>query len=287
MIVNINFNPANTGNFAVYVHVRTDGGTKIFDVVGTAGTFAVALLEFQASDGSGKWVQYANNSPSFTFGDVLEQQTKICKLKVTNKGSNSASSLSITVSKPPFGVAGIIGAQNGVDLGEGTNIGAGQSNTADLFCSVPKSQVNVDSYNATAVWTMNTGDPNFGKQFIQFTCNAVTRQVGPLDAIDGSAIYRYIGCWKENNPGRQMRLQLWGKDPENTNGKCISACAARNYVYAGTQYVDECWCSNNLPNQRVDETECNYGCSGDESETCGGNGVRLSNRLALIAFMTG
>lgn len=286
MIVNINFNPANTGNFAVYVHVHTDGGTKIFDVVGTAGTFAVALLEFQAADRSGKWIKYANNSPPFTFGDVFEQQTKICKLRVTNKGSKSASSLSITVSKPPFGVAGIIGAQNGVDLGEGTNIGAGQSDTADLFCSVPKSQVNVDSYNATAVWTMNTGDPNFGKQFIQFTCNAVARQVWPLDAIDGSAIYSYIGCWKENNPGRQMRVQLWGKDPENTNGKCISACAARNYAYAGTQYVDECWCSNKLLNQRVDETECNYGCSGDESEASGGNGVRLPNRLALTALMT-
>lgn len=225
------------------------------------------------------------DSPPFTFGDVFEQQTKICKLRVTNKGSNSASSLSITVSKPPFGVAGIICAQNGVDLGEGTIIGAGQSDTADLFCSVPKSQVNVDPYNVTAVWTMNTSDPNFGKQPIQFTCNAVTRRVGPLDAIDGSAIYRYIGCGKENNPGRQMRVQLWGQDPENTNGKCISACAARNYVYASTQYVDECWCSNKLPNQRVDETEYNYGCSGDESETCGGNGVRLSNRLALIAFM--
>lgn len=60
MIVKINFNPANTGNFAVYVHVRTDGGIKIFDVVGTAGTFAAAPLEFQAADGSGKWVKYVN-----------------------------------------------------------------------------------------------------------------------------------------------------------------------------------------------------------------------------------
>ena len=98
-VVNINFNPTNSGNFAVYVHVRTDGGTKIFDVVGTAGTYPVAVLEFQAADGSGKWIPYTNNTPPFSFGDVFEQQTKIRKLRLTNNGSSSAASLSITVSK--------------------------------------------------------------------------------------------------------------------------------------------------------------------------------------------
>ena len=98
-IVNINFNPATSGNFAVYVHVRTDGGTKIFDVVGTAGTYPVAVLEFQAADGSGKWIPYTHNSPPFTFGNVYEQRTKILKMRLTNNGSSSAASLSVTVSK--------------------------------------------------------------------------------------------------------------------------------------------------------------------------------------------
>lgn len=97
--VKINFNPTQSGNFAVYVHVRTDGGTKIFDVVGTAGTYPVAVLEFQAADGSGKWIPYTNNNPPFTFGNVFEQQTKIRKMRLTNNGSSSAASLSVTVSK--------------------------------------------------------------------------------------------------------------------------------------------------------------------------------------------
>lgn len=175
--------------------------------------------------------------------------------------------------QPPFGVSGIVGAQNGVDLAEGTVLRAGESATADLYCSVPKSQVNTDSYNGSTVWTMNTGDPNFGKQFIQFTCNAVGEQVGPLYP-NGSAIYRYDGCWKENNPGRQLKIQLWGQDHNNTNGKCISACADLGYTYAGTQYVEECWCGNKIPSSQSNETDCNYACSGDETETCGGNGVR-------------
>lgn len=169
------------------------------DVVATAGSYPKALIEFQAADGSGKWIPYTSNTPPFSFGDVYEENTKFLKMRMTNNGTSDAASLSITVSKPPFGLPGILGAVNQVDLAEGTILAAGKSATASLFCSVPKSQVNVDSYNGSAQWTMNTGDPTLGKQFIQFTCNAATNQVGPL-AANGSAIYRYSGCWKENNP---------------------------------------------------------------------------------------
>ncbi|KAL8920259.1 MAG: hypothetical protein Q9172_004572 [Xanthocarpia lactea] len=270
-IVKVNFNPVKTGNFAVYVHVRTDGGKKIFDVFGTASSQPSALLEFEAADGSGRWIPYTMNQPPFTFGNVLQQKTKSLRMRLTNNGSSSAGALSITVSKPPFGIAGIVGAQNGADLGEGTNLAAGESATAVLFCSVPKSQVNVDSYNGTATWVMNTGDPNFGKQSIQFFCNAVSEQVGPR-AANGSAVYRYNGCYKENNPGRQLKVQLFGSDPTMTNDKCIDACAARGYSAAATEYTNECWCGYRFPSQLADEIDCNYVCTGNEIQICGGNG---------------
>ncbi|KAL8708971.1 MAG: hypothetical protein Q9220_006179 [cf. Caloplaca sp. 1 TL-2023] len=270
-IVKVNFNPVATGNFAVYVHVRTDGGTKIIDVFGTASSYPTALLEFEAADGSGRWIPYTHNDPPFTFGNVYEQVTKTLRMRLTNNGSSSAGSLSVTVSKPPFGVPGIVGAQNGADLGEGTNLAAGQSATAVLFCSVPKSQVNVDSYNGSATWVMNTGDPNFGKQFIQFTCNAVAEQVGPL-AANGSAVFRYAGCYKENNPGRQLKVQVYGNDPAMTNDKCITTCAAKGYSAAASEYTNECWCGKNFPIQLGNETDCNYQCTGNSTQTCGGNG---------------
>lgn len=270
-IVKISFNPKATGNYAVYVTVRSDGGSKILDVFGTASSQPVALLEFQATDGSGRWIPYANNTPPFTFGNVFEQQTKTLKMRLTNKGSASAGSLSVTVSKPPFGVSGIVGAQNGADLGEGTNLAAGQSATADLYCSVPKSQVNVDSYNGTATWVMNTGDPNFGKQNIQFVCTAVAEQVGPL-AANGSAIYRYGGCYRENDPDRQLKIQLYGNDPAMTNDKCIAGCAAAGYAIAASEYVNECFCGNRFPKTLADEQDCNYACANNASQICGGNG---------------
>lgn len=268
--VSVNFNPSTSGNFAVYVTVRSNGGSKIFDVFGTSGTNPVALVEFQAADGSGTWIPYSHNDPPFSFGNVYEQKTKVLKMRLTNKGDSTAGSLSVTVSKPPFGVPGIIGAQNQVDLGEGTTLGAGQSATANLYCSVPKSQVNIDSYSGSAVWTLNVGDPNFGKQFINFTCNAVAEQVGPLFA-NSSATYRYVGCYKENNPGRQLATQLYGT-ADNTNDKCIASCAALGYTFAGTEYQRECWCGNVIPVLKTDESNCDFGCTGNANETCGGNG---------------
>jgi len=109
---------------------------------------------------------------------------------------------------------------------------------------------------------MNTNDPTMGKQDIVFACDAVSEQLGPLKA-NSQGRYRYIGCFKENNPGRQLSNQLYGAD-DNQNGKCMSGCAgaAQNFIFAGTQYHRECWCGNIIPTLKVGEEDCNFDCSG-------------------------
>ncbi|OCF56894.1 hypothetical protein L486_05749 [Kwoniella mangroviensis CBS 10435] len=267
--VNIAFDPTTSGSYATFLNVKSTGGTKVIDVLGVAGTYPSALLEFQTPDGTG-WVTY-DNTTAFSFGDVLENTSRNLKMRLTNQGTNSSTSLSVTVSKPPFGVSGIIGAQNQVDLAEGTILGPGESATATLYCSVPKSQINVDSYSGSAQWTMNLGDPLFGKQHIQFACNAVSEQSLPQFA-NGTSKYRYQGCYKENNPGRQLKTQIYGSS-SNTNEMCVKACSDAGYTYAGTEYLTECWCSSYPPTLQVDDANCNYACAGNINEICGGNGI--------------
>ncbi|WRT68154.1 uncharacterized protein IL334_005129 [Kwoniella shivajii] len=267
--VNVAFDPISSGNYATFVNIVSTGGKKVLDVIGVAGTYPSALLEFQTPDGTG-WVKYDNSTP-FTFGDVLENTSRNLKMRLTNQGDNSSARLSVTVSKPPFGVAGIIGAQNQIDLAEGTTLGPGESATATLYCSVPKSQIDVDSYTGSAGWTMNLGDPTFGKQHIQFACNAISEQSAPLLA-NGTSRYRYKGCYKENNPGRQLKTQIYASDA-NTNEMCVQACSGAGYAFAGTQYLRECWCGPYIPTQQVDDANCNYACGGNVNQICGGNGV--------------
>ena len=277
----INFDTSISGNFGAYITVNSSGGSKIFDVVATSGGAPKAILEFQTTDGSG-WVRYQSGT-NFTFGNVTENTTRSLKMRLTNNATINGVPLSITVSKPPFGVVGsIIGSNNNVDLAEGTSIPPGGNLTATLYCSAPKIQWNTDFYYGYAQWTMNTNDPTFDKHFIQFACTAVSEQAPPL-LRNGYGRYRYEGCFKENNPGRQLQTQLYGND-DNTIAMCVAACAAGGYVFCGIQYNRECWAGPTIPKLQVADDNCNYPCMGDINEICGGNGVGSGAGGAYISL---
>ncbi|KAF2786750.1 WSC-domain-containing protein [Melanomma pulvis-pyrius CBS 109.77] len=279
--ISVKYAPDAPGNHTVYVMGFSDGGWALLNVFGIAGTNPKSVIEFQTIDGSG-WVPYSSTTP-FDLGTVFESQTRNLLMRITNGGGPNAVPLSITVSKPPYGIPGIIGKSNNIDLAEGASLGAGQSETANMYCNAPKSQVNLPSYNGSAVWVLNTGDPNQGKQTIQFTCTAAAEQVGPLFP-NGTARYGYVGCFKENNPGRQLAVVAYSATKNNTNDRCTTACFGLGYVFAGTQYSQECWCGNAIPIQRDDDNNCNLGCTGSALQTCGGDGYfHNSAHISLFA----
>lgn len=267
--VSVRFNSSTSGTFSAFLKFVSNGGTKSVSIAASSGPAAKALLEFQTIDGTG-WVKYEEGTP-FTFGNVTENTSLTRKFRITNISPPGGVKLSLTVSKPPFDVAGLVRVTNQVDLVEGTSLAPGESGTAPLICGVPKSQWNVDPYNSTSQWTLNTNDPHLGKQYIQFFCNAVSEQAPPLGE-DGQAKYRYLGCYKENNPGRQLQDQLYGDD-NNTIAMCVEACNSKNWAFCGAQYHRECWGGNVIPKEKVDDANCNFDCSGDLNQICGGNGM--------------
>lgn len=278
--IQIQFDGSESGTFSGFVTFVSNGGNQTVSIAGSSGPAAVALLEFQKPDESG-WTKYVNGTP-FTFGNVTQNNGRSLKFRITNNATKGGVNLSLTVSKPPFGVAGLVRAINQVDLAEGTSLAPGESANATLTCTVPKSQWDVDPYNGTAQWTLNTNDPSLGKQFIQFFCQAVSEQAPPLLPNSDQSRYRYIGCYKENNPDRQLSNQLYGSD-DSTNAMCVSACADKNYAYCGTQYHTECWGGNTIPNLKVDDSNCNYYCGGDINQVCGGNGDGTAAYISVFA----
>jgi hypothetical protein len=272
------------GNHTVHVRGDSDGGYVLLGLFGVAGTDPKSVIEFQTVNRSG-WVPYSNTTP-FSFGTVYESQTLNLLMRITNGGGPNAVPLSITVSKPPYGVPGIIGKSNNIDLAEGTSLLMGQNATANMYCNVPKSQVNIPSYIGSTVWVLNTGDPSQGKQTIQFDCNAVAEQVGPLFP-NGTARYGYIGCFKENNPGRQLAAAAYSDTKNNTNDHCTTTCLGLGYIFAGTQYSHECWCGNAIPIQKDDDKNCNSLCTGNTNQICGGDGyLHDSSHISLFADLT-
>ncbi|OAG03405.1 WSC-domain-containing protein [Paraphaeosphaeria sporulosa] len=248
-VLTVTYAPHTPGNDTVFLTGFTNGGSASFTASGFAGTQPKAIVEFQTPDGSG-WVPFTNSTP-FDFGTVYEGQTKNLLFRLTNGGGPRAVPLSVAVSKPPYGIPDIIGKTNNIDLAEGSIISAGDSQTAQI-------------YNGSTVWTLNTNDPDQGKLFIQFSCQAATDQYG------------YTGCFKEGNPGRQLAIQAYTDTVNNTNTKCISTCSSLGYIFAGTEFSSECWCGIDIPISKGDDANCNYGCSGDVDQTCGGNGLTPS-----------
>ncbi|RCI09335.1 hypothetical protein L249_1418 [Ophiocordyceps polyrhachis-furcata BCC 54312] len=267
--VNVFFNSSVSGTFSASIKFVTDGGNGTVTIYASSGPAPIALLEFQTADGLG-WVEYTPGAP-FSFGNVTENTWRSLKFRITNAAPTGGVKLSLTVSKPPFGVSGLVKAVNQVDLAEGSSLAPGQNATAVLTCAAPKSQWNVDSYNGTSQWTLNTNDAKLGKQFVQFACNAVAEQAPPL-LPGGKGRYRYVGCFKDNTPERQLPDQVVADDGL-TNAMCIAACAKGNYVFCGTEYLRECWAGNQIPMQKADEENCNYNCAGSINQICGGNGV--------------
>lgn len=83
--------------------------------------------------------------------------------------------------------------------------------------------------------------------------------------------YRYVGCFRDNIPFRQLPHELLADD-KLTNAACIAACAQGNYIFCATQYHRECWVGNQVSQQKVDDANCNFYCAGAINQICGGNG---------------
>ena len=266
-LVSVKFAPEKDGYFKVYLVIQTSGGTGNVGAFGTAGSAPQAYFEWQ--DKSGKWTPYVDGQV-FSFGNVLLGTQEVRTMRLTNKGGTT---LTTTISKPP--VSGFLAALNGLgSLAEGSQLGPGKFEEAQLVCAPPKGQVNKDPLLLTTIWTLNNNDPVMGKRVIQFSCSGISPQVGPLQP-DGRGRYRYIGCFKDADPIRRMDNLLY-YSKENTNGLCMKDCDAKGYIFAATQYEGECWCGMKPALTIVPDTVCGYLCKGDYTEYCGGDGAYMS-----------
>ncbi|CAB1106277.1 unnamed protein product [Ectocarpus sp. CCAP 1310/34] len=76
----------------------------------------------------------------------------------------------------------------------------------------------------------------------------------------------YLGCYVDSQTDRIFPVTT--ASDVMTLAFCADFCA--EYAYYGTQYGEECWCGNSGYDTLGESTDCNYDCSGDADETCGG-----------------
>jgi hypothetical protein len=77
----------------------------------------------------------------------------------------------------------------------------------------------------------------------------------------------YVGCFKDTSV-----FDLNGflqRSAQNTPQSCVANCRARGFAYAGVQYGESCLCGNSVGRYGAANT-CNYACTGDRGQVCGG-----------------
>ncbi|CAG8960530.1 hypothetical protein HYFRA_00008250 [Hymenoscyphus fraxineus] len=93
--------------------------------------------------------------------------------------------------------------------------------------------------------------------------------------------FAFVGCAPEERRvtdagGRTLPDLLYAEDAM-TNEKCMDFCSSSGFKFAGSEWNRECWCGNSYLSTRQPETtltslaNCNYKCSGDASQYCGGD----------------
>lgn len=93
--------------------------------------------------------------------------------------------------------------------------------------------------------------------------------------------FEYLGCYEDGSTRTLDVLIYVGSS--TTPSKCALDCRGQGYVYSGTEYGQECWCSNTAPSPNIltSSTDCNMPCAGDNSLLCGA-GYRLTISHDLV-----
>lgn len=84
----------------------------------------------------------------------------------------------------------------------------------------------------------------------------------------------YIGCFGDSF--ERLFQGAYFDDPVGmTIDACLGFCRSQNFPFAGVEYASECYCadSDTQYDERgtFDDSECQYICSGNTLERCGGN----------------
>ncbi|KAI0791235.1 copper radical oxidase [Abortiporus biennis] len=97
-------------------------------------------------------------------------------------------------------------------------------------------------------------------------------------ALDLPGGWSAQGCITDNPAARSLTSASFTDTQNMTVESCVGFCNDQNFVFAGVEFSQECYCGNNISNggSNATSTDCNAACTGNKNEICGG-----ASRLSL------
>jgi iron transport multicopper oxidase len=229
--VSLTFNTNVVGTYQSMLHVWSDGGNGNLLMAASAATSPIANISVSTIEGGWDF----SNPVVMDFGNVLATTSKFRNIRICNAGG---SALHITKSKPPIDPE-LFAARPLTDLHEAQSIDVNSCALGEVDIVGAAAVVNQPPELIQDYWTLNTdglkpdGTP-FGVHDVLIKAAITRRQIGPLLA-DGSARYKYLGCYQDGVGGRLLP-QGYPGGATNENSYCQNACLSHGFKFAGTEY---------------------------------------------------
>lgn len=106
-----------------------------------------------------------------------------------------------------------------------------------------------------------------------YQMNATLYKPPPVPtAYPGDTLFASIGCYTEATNQRALSAKTYS-DAENMTAQACEAFCGTTYGYFGVEWSQQCFCGNqlNAGSVPVNSSECNYLCTGNDLEYCGGS----------------
>ncbi|KAJ3065408.1 hypothetical protein HDU98_011220, partial [Podochytrium sp. JEL0797] len=253
--VTIQFYPTVIGAFSSSFGVQSTGGSQTVTLTGLGASPPKLVLQMQNLDGS-----YSINNLKMSMGSLYPNTNRTLNVIISNAGK---STLILSKVKPPL--TGNI-YTNPSSVVEGQQIAVGGQIVVPITFLVPASSImGAPPITFSAVFIINSNDPNAGVQTISFTGTEIFR---PLAAPFQNAIY--LGCFADSLTKRVLPTQeIFGGS--TTLEICLQTCSTAGFRYAGAEFGVECYCGNQPPPAATPvSTMCTMACAGNGAEICGG-----------------
>jgi hypothetical protein len=244
-------------------------------LTGSAKSLPIAL--FESSTNNSEWITIPDCSTAdgcttnIDLGSTFGSTSNSIVIRLTNQGG---SQLIVEKSKPPVGTT-LFSQDPIADLAEGLIVSPGSSSSATILFQPAAPSLNSEDVTYSATWTINTNDPLFGLHILKFTATAISEKTGPMTPR-GDPRYQYLGCFQDSTAKRLQPKE--SVSATMSNGLCQNTSLASTAVFAGTEYMNECWYGLAIPSSslHVADSLCNYQCAGDNTQRCGGFGTFIS-----------
>jgi len=108
---------------------------------------------------------------------------------------------------------------------------------------------------------------------VAFTGQALAWTVELPPCIPEFQPFVYSGCYADSGNPAALSFRSNADMQNMTVESCVAICKGNGYRYAGLEYYGICFCGQTVNGPELPEEQCNYPCTGNNSQTCGGSNI--------------